>query len=76
MAIAEKRTCKVGYNCGGACISKSKVCLKKIGSEKAKAVAKRLIDSINEVNRAKAEDRPARLLLPKEEEGPDIISDV
>ena len=36
-----KKQCGKGYNCGGACISRSKICRKKVSSETAKNIIKK-----------------------------------
>ena len=65
------RACKVGYGCGGTCISKKKVCLKKLGTNRAQEIAGRFVDTIKNVGNKTA---PNIKDDPRDE--PDLISDV
>lgn len=58
------RECNVGYACGGTCISKKKVCLKKLGTNRAKEIGRRFVSTIKTV------------IDTTTEVSPDLVSDV
>lgn len=71
------RLCNVGYACGDTCITKKKVCLKKLGSNRAKEVLKKfakLASTLKPVN-----IDPSKAAEPRKTNrraAPDLISDV
>ncbi len=61
------RECNVGYACGGTCISKKKVCLKKLGTNRAKEIGRRFVSTIKTV---------IGDIDTTTETSPDLVSDV
>ena len=63
------RLCSSGYACGDTCISKKKVCLKKLASNRANEMAKRYASSVKAT---------AKVTSPQAQEKsrPDLITDV
>lgn len=57
-----QRDCRKGYACGETCIAKSKVCLKKLSTARAKEISRKLTDSVK--------------LFTKSSKSPDLITDV
>lgn len=65
-ATSDVRLCNRGYSCGDTCISKKKVCLKKLGSNRANEIARRFSGTINLSTFDKG----------KKKSTPDLVSDV
>ena len=60
------RLCRSGYSCGDTCISKKKVCLKKLGTNRASQMARRFSQTLKATGQVAG---------PKKSQ-PDLITDV
>ena len=63
------RLCSSGYACGDTCISKQKVCLKKLASNRANEMAKRYASAVKSMAKISSDVR-------QQKSTPDLITDV
>lgn len=66
LTVRKNRLCQQGFPCGDTCISRSKICLKKLGSIRAKETALRL----------KREMLTYGKKLRGQEKSPDLLADI